>query len=121
MDYPSIERDNIDFSSSSDICNIGYHEGTLRDGRPYRLEVWSSNGLDTATIFISNIGLEGKSEVDLVKYISGEGILDVDDDRAEVKEYTDINDNVFYSINLVLNKRDEEINKLLVELVNYDI
>ena len=87
MDYPSIERDNIDFSSSSDICNIGYHEGSLRDGRPYRLEVWSSNGLDTATIFISNIGLEGKSEVDLVKYISGEGIIDVDDDRDLAIEY----------------------------------
>jgi hypothetical protein len=120
MDYPKIERDNIDFSSNSDICNIGYFEGELRDGRPYRLEVWSNHGFDTATIFISNIGLEDKSEVDLVKYISGENIIEIDDDRAEVNEITDINDNVFYSINLILNKQDEEINRLLVSLNDYD-
>ncbi len=74
MDYPTIDRSNMDFLSSSDICNIGYHEGTLKDDRPYRLEAWSQNGLDTVTIFISNIDLEDKSEVDLVKYISQEDI-----------------------------------------------
>jgi hypothetical protein len=121
MDYPKIERDNIDFYSNSDVCNIGYYEGDLRDGRPYRLEVWSNHGLDTATIFISNIGLENKSEVDLVKYISGEGIIEIDDDRAEVTLIKDINENDFYSINLILNKYDEEINKLLVSLNDYDI
>ena len=121
MDYPIIDRNNIDFSSNSDICNIGYYEGVLRDSRPYRLEVWSNHGIDTATIFISNKGLEGKSEVDLVKFISGEGIIDIDDDRAEVTEVEDLNGNTFYSINLILNKRDEEINKLLVNLNDYDI
>lgn len=120
MDYPSIERDNIDFSSNSDICNIGYYEGELRDSRPYRLEVWSNHGIDTATIFISTEGLEEKGEVDLVKYIAGEGIIEIDDDRAEVTEMEDINGNKFYSINLILNKRDEEINKLLITLNDYD-
>ena len=41
MDYPKIDRNNIDFSSSSDVCNIGYYESELKDSRPYRLEVWS--------------------------------------------------------------------------------
>ena len=120
MDYPSIDRSNIDFLSSSDLCNIGYHEGTLRDGRPYRLEVWSQGGLDNVTIFISNKDLEDKSEVDLVKYISQEGIIDITDDKAVVNLIDDINDNSFYSINLVLNNRDEEINSLLISLDNYE-
>ena len=120
MEYPKIDRSNIDFASSSDLCNIGYHEGTLKDGRPYRLEAWSSSGMDTATIFISDKGLEDKSEVDLVKYLSGEEIIDIDDDRASVNKIEDINDNSFYAINLILNKRDEEINKLLVPLDDYD-
>lgn len=121
MDYPKINRNNIDFSSSSDVCNIGYYEGELKDSRPYRLEVWSSNGLDNATVFISNKGLEDKSEVDLVKYIAGEEIIEIDDDRAQVNEVEDPNGNVFYSINLLLNNRDEEINRLLVPLDDYDI
>ena len=121
MKYPKIERDNIDFSSSSDVCNIGYYEGKLRDERPYRLEVWSSNKIDTATIFISTKDLEDKSDSDLVKYIANEGIIDIDDDRVTVNEYEDINGNTFYSINLMLNNKDEEINKLLVTLKEYDI
>ena len=121
MEYPTIERDNIDFSSDSTICNIGYHEGILKDGRPYRLEVWSANRIDNATIFISNLGLEDKSDIDLVKYIAGEEIIDIDDDRATVNLYEDINGNSFHSINLILNDKDEEINKLLVPLENYDL
>ena len=120
MDYPIIDRSNIDFMSSTEICNIGYHEGTLKDGRPYRLEAWSSNGLDTATIFISNTGLEEKSEVDLVKYLSGEDIIDIEDDRASVELIEDINGNSFYSINILLNNRDDEVNRLLVGLDNYE-
>ena len=121
MDYPKIDRNNIDFSSSSDVCNIGYYEGALKDDRPYRLEVWSSNGLDNATIFISTKGLEDKSEADLVKYIANEDIIEIDDDRAQVNEVEDPNGNVFYGINLLINNRDEEINKLLVPLNDYDI
>ena len=121
MDYPAIDRSNIDFSSSSDICNIGYYEGVLKDSRPYRLEVWSQSGYDNATVFISAQGLENKSEVDLVKYLSGEDIIDIDDDRANVNQIEDINGNMFYAINLLLNKRDQEINTLLVPLNDYDI
>ena len=120
MDYPRIVRDNIDFNSSSDVCNIGYYEGELKDGRPYRLEMWSSNGIDSVTIFISNIGLEDKSEVDLVKYISGEDIVDITDDRATVNLVTDIEGNDFYGINLLINNRDEEVNTLLVPLDDYE-
>lgn len=117
MDYPKIVRDNMDFNSSSDVCNIGYYEGELKDGRPYRLEMWSSSGVDCVTIFISNIGLEDKSEVDLVKYIAGEDIIDIVDDRASVNMVTDIEGNTFFGINLVI---DEQGNTLLVDLLDYE-
>lgn len=120
MEYPMINRSNIDFESSSDICNIGYYEGTLKDCRPYRLEAWSMNGLDTVTIFISDKGLEDKSEDDLVKFIAGEDIIDITDDRATVDKVEDIDGNSFYSINLILSNRDEEVNKLLVSLKYYE-
>ena len=51
MDYPQIVRDTIDFTSDTEVCNIGYAEGTLSDTRPYRLEVWSSYGITNVTIF----------------------------------------------------------------------
>ena len=55
MEYPMINRELIDFTSDSDICNIGYAEGVLKDSRPFRAEMWSAYNVETLSIFISKI------------------------------------------------------------------
>lgn len=121
MEYPSIVRDTIDFISDTEICNIGFNEGTLEDERPYRVEVWSSYGITNATIFISTIDLETTSEKALKKMLIDNKIIDLERDEILITEIEDIEGNSFYSINVPLEGKDTTINKLLVKVKDYEI
>ena len=119
MDYPIIKRDIVDFTSDTEVCNIGYNEGTLKDGRPYRIEVWSAFEIETATIFISTQDIEDKDVKYLKKLIQDNKIVDIYDDRLDVTRTVDYEENEFFSINIPLVDHDEEINTLLVNLKDY--
>jgi len=119
MDYPIIKRDIVDFTSDTEVCNIGYNEGTLKDGRPYRIEVWSAFEIETATIFISTQDIEDKDVKYLKKLIQDNKIIDIYDDRLDVTRTVDYEENEFFSINIPLVDHDEEINTLLVNLKDY--
>ena len=93
MDYPIIKRDIVDFTSDTEVCNIGYNEGTLKDGRPYRIEVWSAFGIETATIFISTQDIEDKDVKYLKKLIQDNKIIDIYDDRLDVTRTVDYEEN----------------------------
>lgn len=121
MKYPNIIRDTIDFISDTEVCNIGYQEGVLSDERPYRLEVWSSHEITNATIFISIKDIENKSEEEIKKYLSDEGIIEIIEDDIYITEVEDVEDNVFLSINMPVLEKNKEINKYLVELKSFDI
>lgn len=120
MEYPKIIRDTIDFTSDTEVCNIGYLEGVLSDDRPYRVEVWDSYGITSATIFISNIDLEDKTEDAIKKYLVDEKIIEVIRDDIYITDVEDIEENIFLSINVPLNGPEVEINKLLVKVKDYE-
>ena len=109
MDYPNIIRDTLDFTSDTEVCNIGYNEGTLEDGRPYRVEVWSSYGITNATIFISILDLENASEKAIKKMLIDNKIIELEKDE------------IFLSINVPLEGKDTIINKLLIKIKDFDI
>ena len=121
MKYPSIVRDTIDFISDTEVCNIGYAEGTLSDARPYRLEVWSSYGVTNATIFISIIDLENKSEDEIKELLIKEGLIEVDKDDIYITEVEDSEDNTFLSINIPVEDQTGKLNSYLVELKEFEI
>ncbi|MCX4364763.1 MAG: hypothetical protein OSJ70_03220 [Bacilli bacterium] len=120
-EYPSILRDTIDFTSDTEVCNIGYYEGIFTDGRPVRVEVWSSHNVVNATIFFSIIDLEEKSEEEVKNLLVSNEIIELREDNAYVTEYEDANENIFISINVALEEHDREINKCLVPLKDYVI
>lgn len=121
MEYPSIVRDTIDFISDTEVCNIGYNEGTLEDKRPYRLEVWSSHEVTNVTIFISIIDLENKDEDDIKRLLIKNNIIEVIKDDIYITEVEDSADNVFLSINVPLEEHNEVINKLLIKTKDFDM
>lgn len=121
MKYPSIVRDTIDFTSDTEVCNIGYAEGTLSDERPYRLEVWSSYGITNTTIFISILDLEDKSEEEIKEYLTKEGLIEVIKDDIYITELEDSEDNTFLSINMPTEDQNGELNKYLVKLNDFDV
>lgn len=121
MKYPQIIRDTVDFTSDSEVCNIGFVEGTLNDERPYRVEVWSSYGVTSATIFISIVDFENKTEDDIKRYLISNKIIEINKDNIYITEMEDLNDNEFLSINVPLENKFEELNKLLVKIDDYII
>lgn len=120
MNYPKIIRDTLDFTSDTEVCNIGYCEGTLSDGRPYRIEVWSSYGITSATIFISILGFEEATEKSIKKYLIDNEIIDIIKDDIYITEVEDIEDNSFLSINVPLEGKDVTLNKLLVRIKDFE-
>ncbi|MDE6292559.1 MAG: hypothetical protein K2L98_02635 [Bacilli bacterium] len=120
-EYPSIIRDTIDFTSDTEVCNVGFYEGILNDGRPVRVEVWSSHNVLNATVFFSIIDLEEKTEKDIKNLLIENKIIELKEDNAYVTEYEDSNENIFISINVALEDHGVFINKCLVPLKDYVI
>lgn len=121
MEYPKIVRDTIDFTSDTEVCNIGYKEIVLSDKRPIRIEKWSSYGVDTATIFMSKLDFEDKNEEDIKKYLVENNIIEIINDKIYVTELEDSEDNIFLSSNVPLLDKDGDINKLLISLDEFNI
>lgn len=121
MKYPSIVRDTIDFTSDTEVCNIGYAEGNLSDERPYRLEVWSSYGITNTTIFISIVDLEEKTEDEIKELLVKEGLIDIIKDDIYITEVEDSEDNTFLSINMPTEDADGVLNKYLVTLKDFEV
>ena len=121
MKYPNIDREQVSFESDTEVCNIGYYEGTLDDDRPIRVEVWSSYGILNATIFISNIDLEKLSEKEIKQYLEKNNIIKVIEDKILITEIEDVNDNKFLSINVPIESNYDKINEYLVRLKDYDL
>ena len=57
--FPKVDRSNFtpNFTKSpeNDAVDIGWSEGNLSDGRPYRLECWAQDQITNITIFVSRI------------------------------------------------------------------
>lgn len=119
--YPKIKRDTIDFTSDTEVCNIGFYEGIFTDGRPVRVEVWSSHEVISATVFFSIIDLEDLSEKEIKDLLIRNEIIELREDNAYITEYEDSNENIFISINVALEDHDTVINKCIVPLKDYVI
>lgn len=106
--YPIVDRSKIDFSNY-DERNIGYAEGELSDGRPYRLECWAVDQITNLTIFVSSIGIEHYSSTNVLDYIEAEGLYWklTNTFYGSALLWNDTNGNEFWSANLVVGDEDE--------------
>ncbi len=105
---PHIDRTNMGFANSDGIFNIGFAEGTLSDGRPYRAELYSVDHVMQLSVFLSTIGIGHNNAATITDYLTGEGLFELYTDRVcEIRELTDKNDNSFFEAVIVLGVEDE--------------
>ena len=77
MRYRSVDRSdftpNINGRMGDDVFDIGWAEGVLQDGRPYRLECWGLAGSTGVTVLMVRAGLEahGAAQIDALLEASG--------------------------------------------------
>jgi hypothetical protein len=58
------------------VFDLGWCEGVLYDGRPFRAETWVQDQITMVTIFFSATGIDDVSEADLIRVLELEGLVE---------------------------------------------
>jgi len=116
--YPTPDRSNFKPTSPADI---GWAEGFLSDGRPYRAECWSEDGITTIIVFLSTIGIEFASNIYLKTLLVNEGIITflADKQFVSAKKYIDASSHELWSINIVIADDESEYVSDALKLLPY--
>jgi hypothetical protein len=79
MPYPQVDRSdlvpNFDGRAGDDVVDVGWAEGQLDDGRPYRLECWALAGSTGVTVLMSDEGLEASSPLEVNALLEASGVI----------------------------------------------
>ena len=86
--YPAIDRSNI---FPEEHRKYGYGEGTLKDGRPFRIEGWFEQGFTYLSYYLPTIAIENHSPEDLKELLVSEGLVIFDDEKFLSSGFSGIN------------------------------
>jgi len=107
--YPRPDRSNItrNFVKTPDneALDLGWTEGTFRNGRPYRAEYWAEGGVSMMTVFFSTLGVESYLKEDFVRLLEQElGLTFKSPQKTylDARRFTDPSGNDMWSVNLVV-------------------
>ncbi len=110
--YPVPDRSgftpNFTKTEENDVLDIGWAEGTLSDGRPYRFECWCQDQVTAVTIFLSATGLQDLDDRGVQNLLEKEDLLHFPFPKCYVssRAFRDPGGNDLLSINVVIG--DEE-------------
>jgi len=62
-------------TDADDTLDIGWAEGVMRDGRPWRAEAWCQDQVTFLTFFFSSLGIEKATNDDLTTLLEVEGLV----------------------------------------------
>ena len=109
MTYPKPDRSNVvpnlAKTPDNEDLDIGWCEGVLTDGRPYRMECWAADQITNVTVFMSTIGLENCTNAQFVDLLERERVVSW---RAGARksagaaQIADAAGNPMWSINIVI-------------------
>ena len=93
----------LEKTPQNDPIDIGWFEGRMSDGRPYRVERWEQGGLKVATVFFSMEGIEQLSQTALRELLATEGIFDfVGPGTVAGSQYADASGRLVWSVSVIL-------------------
>ncbi len=109
MEYPKPDRSdftpNLEKADIDDVLDLGFGEGVMSDGRPFRVECWAHHGATLLTFFFSSADLDHVSDNDLLRLLSSEGLLQPIDGRepdVRGERVTDAAGNYLWSVNVMI-------------------
>jgi hypothetical protein len=112
--YPKPDRSNytpnFHKTAADPALDIGWNEGLLSDGRPYRVEAWCEQGVTALTYFLSTRDLENMTNQQFADLLEKEELVCFQTERRSVAAmpFTDDGGNEMWSINLVVGGDDDE-------------
>lgn len=111
--YPKVNRGHFLADPHEDIS---WAEGTLHDGRPFRIEYWIHPGTSLLTVFISTLDIENATPLELKDLLIRGGVIEFDDDKffqsgfnginLTAKKFHDISHNEMWSLTIILGDDD---------------
>ena len=126
MTHRKPDRSNItpNFKKSAErpALDIGWNEGILSDGRPYRMENWAEDEVSSVTFFMSTAGLENYSNAQFADLLEREQLLryHVGGRRSAYSiPFTDASGNSLWSVNVVFGDDEKTFAEVLVPLRPY--
>lgn len=90
--------------------NIGWDAGLLEGNRPYFMECWAMCGVTMLTYFVSAEGIGDMTKEALAGMLQDAGlfrILDPENPRTAVMEFTDGSGNKFLSVNITAGNEED--------------
>ncbi len=95
---------NFEKSEENDAIDLGWSEGYLSDGRPYRAECWAQNQITMVTFFFSMIDMENYSDEMFVEWLEKEEVIRfvIDNPHITTMPVTDAVGNNMWSVNVVI-------------------
>lgn len=113
MSYPQVDRSdlvpNFDGRAGDDIVDVGWAEGHLTDGRPYRLEWWSLAGTTGVTVLMADEGLEASDPLEVNALLEArEVITNLAPQEITLHRFVDPSGTSCLSVSYVIANEDDE-------------
>jgi hypothetical protein len=115
--YPLPDRSgytpNFEKTPENEVLDIAWQEGLLKDGRPFRGELWVQEHISSVTFFFSTAGLEKYTREDFIRMVQEENLQtfrSVSDDQRflHAQKIVDYSGNEMWSINVIVGDEDEQ-------------
>lgn len=118
----SAYRPNFIKTAENPQLDIGWNEGFLTDGRPYRVECWAEDQVTSLTFFFSTSGLEGLTNPQFAELLEREGLVRYRSGgrrSAYAMPLSDPSGNSLWSVNVVIGDDEETFVDDSVSLRSY--
>lgn len=106
LDIPLPKRDKEDISprgiKEGDSEKVGFGEGRLDNGYPFRLECAVYGDAKIISVFVSKMGLIGITGEELNGYLQEQGVYEVYGASPEIYDYTDKAGHEFWRVDVIL-------------------
>ena len=126
MTFPKPDRSNYKLNLVKTAwkpqVDIGWNEGILRDGRPYRVECWAQEQVTALTFFFSAQGLERYTNEQFADFLESEKLLTyrADESRsAAARKCKDGSGNKLWSVNVVVGDDEDTFVDVTVQILPY--
>lgn len=110
--YPKPDRSklvpNFVKTADNDVLDIGWAEGSLSDGRPYRAEYWAQDQIGMVTFFFSVKNIESHTDAMFQDLLVKEGLVEFPQAKVHLsaRSLLDWSGNRVWSVNVVLDAED---------------
>ena len=113
--YPKPDRSDfkphLSKTPENEILDLGWQEGVLTDGRPFKGEFWCQDQISMITFFFSTVGLENISKEEMERLLESEDLIKFKPGprSVRVEKFKDASANEMYSVNVMVGDDEETL------------